>query len=203
MENVLFKISFPAEFHAQTAVEAAFKLHPQVKNRWNEIESIDIFTHDSAVRIIDKKGPLYNPADRDHCLQYMIAIGLLFGNLTADHYEDETAKDPRIDALREKMIVKEHKPFSGDYLDPNKRSIASSVKITFKDGTILGPITVEYPLGHKRRRKEGMPLLFEKFKANAGTVFSEKHVQKLIELFHQPQQLDQMPVSKFMDLLVK
>lgn len=203
MENVLFKISFPAEFHAQTAVEAAFELYPQVKGRWDEIESIEILTHESAVRIIDKKGPLYNPADRDHCIQYMTAIGLLFGKLTADDYEDSAAKDPRIDALREKMVVKEYKPYSVDYLDPKKRSIASSIKITFKDGTILGPVAVEYPLGHKRRRKEGLPLLYEKFKTNAGTVFSEKHVHKLVELFHDPKQLDSMPVSKFMDLLVK
>jgi 2-methylcitrate dehydratase len=202
MENVLFKISFPAEFHAQTAVEAAFKLYPQVKGRWDEIESIEIMTHESAVRIIDKKGPLHNPADRDHCIQYMTAIGLLFGNLTADHYEDEAAKDPRIDALREKMIVKEHKPYSIDYLDPQKRSIASSVKITFKDGNVLGPILVEYPLGHKRRRQEGIPLLYEKFKANAKTVFSEKHVDELVKLFHNPKELDQMQVSKFVDLLV-
>lgn len=202
MENVLFKVSFPAEFHAQTAVEAAFKLHPQIKERWDEIKTIEINTHDSAVRIIDKKGPLRNPADRDHCIQYMTAIGLLFGNLTADHYEDEAAKDPRIDALREKMIVKEHKPYSIDYLHPQKRSIASSLKITFKDGTVLAPVEVEYPLGHKRRRKEAMPLLFEKFKANARTVFSEKHVDRLIQLFHNPQELDNMPVSGFVNHLL-
>lgn len=203
MENVLFKISFPAEFHSQTAVEAAFKLHPEVRDRLDEIASIEILTHESAVRIIDKKGPLYNPADRDHCLQYMIAIGLLFGNLNADHYEDAAAKDPRIDKLREKMVVKEYKPYSEDYLDPTKRSIASSLKITFKDGKVLGPVVVEYPLGHKRRRKEGMPLLYEKFKANARTLFSEKHVDKLVELFHDAKKLDQMPVSKFIDLLIK
>ncbi len=202
MENVLFKVAFPAEFHAQTAVEAAFKLYPQVQGRWQEIESIEILTHESAVRIIDKKGPLYNPADRDHCLQYMVAIALLFGTLTANHYEDSTAKDLRIDALREKMVVSEHKPFSKDYLDPQKRSIANAIKITFKDGTVLGPVTVEYPLGHKRRRNEGLPLLYEKFKNNAETVFSKGHVQKLIDLFHQPLKLDSMPVSKFMDLFV-
>ena len=202
MENVLFKVAFPAEFHAQTAVEAAVKLHPQVKGQWDKIESIEIQTHESAVRIIDKKGPLYNPADRDHCIQYMTAIGLLHGNLTADDYEDEAAKDPRIDALREKMTVKEHKPFSEDYLDPQKRSIANSITIKFKDGKTLGPVTVEYPLGHKRRRSEGLPLLYQKFKANAGTVFPEKHVEKLIELFHQPKELDAMPVNKFVDMLV-
>lgn len=203
MENVLFKISFPAEFHSQTAVEAAFQLYPKVKERWEEIEAITIFTHESAVRIIDKKGPLYNPADRDHCLQYMIAIGLLFGNLTADHYEDDAAADPRIDALREKMVVIEHKPFSEDYLHPDKRSIASSIQITLKDGTVLGPVTVEYPLGHKRRRNEAMPLLYQKFKANAGTIFPEKHVEKLVELFQDAEKLDSMPVSQFMELLIK
>lgn len=203
MENILFKISFPAEFHAQTAVEAAFQLYPKVKNRWDDIQSIEIDTHESAVRIIDKKGPLHNPADRDHCLQYMVAIGLLSGKLTADDYEDEAAADPRIDALREKMVVKEHKPFSEDYLDPKKRSIASSLKITFKNGSVLGPVIVEYPLGHKRRRKEGIPLLYEKFKANTLTVFPENHVQKLLKLFKDPDELDKMPVSHFMDLLVK
>ncbi len=203
MENILFKISFPAEFHAQTAVEASFKLYPQVRGKWEDIKSINIDTHESAVRIIDKKGPLYNPADRDHCLQYMVAISLLHGNLTADDYEDEAAKDPKIDALREKMIVKEHKPFSEDYLHPEKRSIASTLTITMKDGSMIGPETVEYPLGHKRRRKEGIPLLYEKFKANAKTVFSESHVEKLVDLFQHPEKLDSMPVSKFMDLLVK
>lgn len=203
MENILFKISFPAEFHAQTAVEAAFKLHPQVRGRLDDIKEIEVSTHESAMRIIDKKGPLYNPADRDHCLQYMIAISLLFGKLTADDYEESAAQNPQIDALREKMIVKEYKPFSQDYLDPNKRSIASSLKITFNDGVVLGPVLVEYPLGHKRRRKEGMPLLYEKFKANASTVFPEKHVQKLVELFQNEKELDSMPASKFMDLIIK
>lgn len=203
MENILFKISFPAEFHAQTAVEAAFQLYPKVKGRWEEIEKIEIQTHESAVRIIDKKGPLHNPADRDHCIQYMTAIGLLFGTLTAEHYEDQSAADPRIDALREKMIVQEYKPFSHDYLDPNKRSVASSVKVTFKDGTAQGPVTVEYPLGHKRRRMEAMPLLYKKFQENAKTLFPEKHVQKLLELFQNTEELDAMPVAQFMDLLVK
>lgn len=203
MENVLFKVSYPAEFHSQTAVEAAVKLYPFVKDRWEEIKSIEIQTHESAVRIIDKKGPLYNPADRDHCIQYMTAIGLIKGHLTADDYEDEAAKDPRIDALREKMIVKEHKPFSEDYLDPQKRSIANSITIKFKDGKVLGPETVEYPLGHKRRRNEGVPLLYEKFKANARTVLSSKHVDQLLELFQKPEELDVMPVHKFMDKLVK
>lgn len=202
MENVLFKVSFPAEFHAQTAVEAAFKLHPKVQGRWQDIESIEILTHESAVRIIDKKGPLYNPADRDHCLQYMVAIGLLYGNLTADHYEDSAAQDPRIDELRKKMFVVEYKPFSLDYLDPQKRSIASSIKITLRDGTVFGPVTVEYPLGHKRRRNEGLPLLYKKFMENAKTVFTERHVQHLIDLFQDSKQLDAMPVSKFMELFI-
>lgn len=203
MENVLFKISFPAEFHAQTAVEAAIELHPLVKERWEDIQSIEILTHESAVRIIDKKGALFNPADRDHCIQYMAAIGLLFGRLEAEHYEDEAAQDPRIDALREKMVVKEHKPFSVDYLDPEKRSIANSIKIRFKDGSVLEPVTVEFPLGHKRRRKEAIGLLYEKFKKNAGTVFSTEQVQKIIELLQNEKDFDSMPVSQLMNMLVR
>jgi 2-methylcitrate dehydratase len=202
MENVLFKIAFPAEFHAQTAVEAAVLLYPKVKERWNEIKEIEITTHESAIRIIDKKGPLNNPADRDHCLQYMTAIGLLFGNLTADHYEEEAARDPRIDELRKKMMVKEEKSFSKDYLDPDKRSIANSIKITFNDGTVLGPITVEYPIGHKRRRAEGIPLLYSKFHANAEEIFGRKKAGKLLELFRDPK-LDLMPVKTFMKQFVK
>lgn len=203
MENILFKIAFPAEFHAQTAIEAAFQIHPQIIGRLEDVKSIIIDTHESAVRIIDKKGPLHNPADRDHCLQYMVAIGLLSGKLTADDYEDSAAQDPRIDQLREKMVVKEHKPFSVDYLDPQKRSIASSLKVIFKDDSALGPVTVEYPIGHKRRRKEAMPLLYEKFKANAMTVFPEKHVQKLIDLFQNAERLDSLPVSELIDMLIK
>ncbi|TMG93026.1 MAG: bifunctional 2-methylcitrate dehydratase/aconitate hydratase, partial [Betaproteobacteria bacterium] len=162
MENVLFKISFPAEFHAQTAVEAAVELHPEVKGRLADIKKIEIVTHESAIRIIDKKGPLNNPADRDHCIQYMVAIGLIKGNLTAPDYEDGVARDPRIDALRAKMVCIENKRYSRDYLDPRKRSIANQLQIFFKDGTKTRKVAVEYPLGHRRRRNEGIPLLEEK-----------------------------------------
>lgn len=201
MENVLFKISFPAEFHAQTAVEAAIQLYPEVKDRWEEIDSIEIKTHESAIRIIDKKGPLHNPADRDHCLQYMVAIGLLFGHLRADDYEDRVAQDPMIDQLRDKMVITEEKSYTDDYLNPEKRSIANCLTIKMKDGSVLGPVLVEYPLGHKRRRKEGLPLLFEKFKTNTKTVFNIEHVEFLTELFQDEKRLEAMPVYEFMDLL--
>jgi 2-methylcitrate dehydratase len=202
MENILFKVAFPAEFHAQTAVECALKLHSEVKNRIDQIESIEIATHESAVRIIDKKGPLKNPADRDHCLQYMVAIPLIYGNLTADHYEDETAKDPRIDLLRDKMVIKEHRPHSVDYHDPEKRSIANAMTICLKDGTVLGPVLVEYPLGHRRRRKEGIPLVFKKFEENLKTHFPEQKVKQLSELFQNHNKLTQMPVQQLMSLFV-
>ena len=199
MENILFKISFPAEFHAQTAVEGALQLHPAIKDRLEEIESISLFTHESAVRIIDKKGPLQNPADRDHCLQYMVAVALLFGQLTADHYEDHTAKDPRIDALREKMKVIENSQYSSDYLNPEKRSIANGIQIKFKDGSSSPLVVIEYPLGHRRRREEGAPLLFQKFEANLKTRFPEDKIQSLVELFKNASALEQMPVSAFVD----
>ena len=163
MENILFKVSFPAEFHAQTAVEAAILLYNSVKDKWDNIEKIELGTQEAGFRIIHKEGPLYNYADRDHCLQYMVAIGLLFGELTAHHYSDEIAKDPRIDKLRAKMIVKENPEFTLDYFDPDKRAIANSVQIFYKDGTKTDKVTVEYPLGHKRRRVEAEPLLKEKY----------------------------------------
>ena len=169
MENVLFKISFPAEFHAQTAVEAAITLHPEVRNKLDDIERVDISTHESAIRIIDKRGPLNNPADRDHCLQYMVAIGLIHGHLTADHYEDAAASDPHIDALRDKMVVTENTDYTRDYLDPDKRSIANALQIVFKDGTKSDRVEVAYPIGHRFRRKQGLPLLMEKFRANVAT----------------------------------
>ena len=202
MENVLFKISFPAEFHAQTAVEAAFQLHPVVKNRLDEVEKIVINTHESAIRIIDKRGPLHNPADRDHCLQYMTAIGLIFGELTADHYEDGIAADPRIDALRERMIVLENRDYSRDYLDRQKRSIANAVQIFFKDGSFSENIEVEYPLGHRRRRTEAIPILFEKFKRHLNHRFSSVQSERIVELCLDPQRLSQTPVDKFVDLWV-
>jgi 2-methylcitrate dehydratase len=203
MENVLFKISFPAEFHAQTAVEAAIHSHDSIKEHLKEIEKIEIDTHESAIRIIDKKGPLKNPADRDHCLQYMVAIGLIYGELTAEHYEEEISRNPLIDQLRDKMLVKENKQFSQDYLDPEKRSIANSLTIHLKDGRVFGPYTVEYPLGHKRRRAEGIPLLYEKFKENAKHLLPKNEIDAVLELFQDESRLDQMTVSELVDLFVK
>jgi 2-methylcitrate dehydratase len=202
MENVLFKISYPAEFHAQTAVECALKLHPQIKDRLTDIKSIALTTHESAVRIISKTGTLYNPADRDHCLQYMVAIGLIFGELTADHYEDNIACDSRIDALREKMQVIEDKQFSKDYLDPEKRSIANSIQVHFNDGSSTERITVEYPLGHRRRRAEGVPVLLDKFKNNLATRFSAQQSKTILDLCQDQARLEKMPVNELMDLWV-
>jgi 2-methylcitrate dehydratase len=200
MENVLFKISFPAEFHAQTAVEAAIKLHPLVKDRLDDIEKITLTTHESAMRIIDKRGPLYNPADRDHCLQYMVAIALIFGNLTAADYEDRVAHDVRVDALRDKMVVAEDPHYSKDYLDPEKRSIANAIQIRFKDGSTTDEIKVEYPLGHRRRRAEGIPLLIGKFKTNLERVFSEARQETILSL--DQHELEQMPVNEYVDLFI-
>jgi 2-methylcitrate dehydratase len=202
MENVLFKVSFPAEFHAQTAAEGAMILHRQVKDRIDDIERVVITTHESAIRIIDKTGPLHNPADRDHCIQYMTAVLLIFGRLTADDNEDKVAADPRIDSLRAKMEIIENKQYSADYLDPEKRSIANAVQVFFGDGTSTENIVVEYPLGHRRRRAEGLPLLVEKFRNNLATRFSEKQVTSILQLFSNPQQLEQMPVHEFINFLV-
>ncbi len=202
MENVLFKISFPAEFHAQTAVECAFELHGQICNRLNEVEKITITTHESAIRIIDKTGPLHNPADRDHCLQYMVAIGLIYGELTAEHYEDDVAADPRIDALREKMVTVEDARYSRDYLDPEKRSIANALQIHFKDGSVSEKIAVEYPIGHRRRRAEGIPLLEEKFAKNLASRFPERQVKSIIEHCNDQERLEATPVNEFMEMLV-
>ena len=203
MENVLFKISFPAEFHAQTAVEAAVKLHPTIKDKFDEIEKIKIITHESAIRIISKKGKLNNPADRDHCLQYMIAVGLLKGNLVAEDYEDDVASDPLLDQLREKMEVEENKKFSEDYLDPSKRSIANSLQIFFKDGTSTDVEEVHYPIGHKNRRSEGIPILISKFERNLSTQFSNQHVSEIMSLFEDDERLFNLPVSEFVDFFVK
>lgn len=201
MENILFKISFPAEFHAQTAVECAIALHPQIKDRLDQIKKINLTTQESAVRIISKTGPLHNPADRDHCLQYMVAAGLLFGDLKADYYEDKFAQDERIDFLREKMHVQEDPQFTKDYLDPNKRSIANSIQVFFNDGTQTEKVVVEYPIGHKRRRDEGVPILISKFENNMLTKFSKDKVKKLTELFLDMKKLEQMAVDEFMALL--
>jgi len=202
MENVLFKISFPAEFHAQTAVEAAVLLHPEVKDRLSDIRKIEIVTHESAIRIIDKKGPLNNPADRDHCIQYMVAIGLVKGNLTAADYEDDVARDPRIDALRAKMVCIENKRYSRDYLDPKKRSIANQLQIFFRDGTPTRKAAVEYPIGHRRRRREGIPLLEAKFRRNLERRFPEERREGILELCRDQKRLEATPVKDFVDLFV-
>ena len=202
MEHILFKISFPAEFHAQTAVEAAILLHPEVRPRLDQIQKVVISTQESAVRIISKTGPLYNPADRDHCLQYMTAIGLIFGALTADHYEDATANDPRVDALRSKMVVQEDPRYSREYLEADKRSIANAVQVFFTDGTATSKVEVEYPVGHRRRRAEGIPLLIKKFKSNLGTRFPPEQVEPILKLFNDSHQFEQTPVSKFVELFI-
>ncbi|MHB1948023.1 MAG: bifunctional 2-methylcitrate dehydratase/aconitate hydratase [Gammaproteobacteria bacterium] len=202
MENILFKISFPAEFHAQTAVECAIILHPQIKNRLDQIEKIVLTTQESAVRIISKSGPLHNPADRDHCLQYMVAIGLIFGDLKADHYENAVAADPRIDMLRDKMVVQEDPKFTKDYLDPEKRSIGNSIQIYFKDGSHTDKVEMDYPIGHKRRREEGIPLLIEKFENNLAKKFSQEKIKQLTELFLNQEKLEKMAVNEFVELFV-
>jgi len=202
MENVLFKISFPAEFHAQTAVECAMALHPKVRDRLDSIRRITIRTHESAIRIIDKKGPLANPADRDHCIQYMVAVPLIFGRLIAADYEDGVAADPRIDALRAKMVCVEDRGFSKDYLDPDKRSIANAITVEFDDGTKLKEVVVEYPIGHRRRRREGIPLLVEKFKTNLARRFPAKQQRAILDLALDAEKLASTPVHEFVDLFV-
>ena len=202
MENVLFKISFPAEFHAQTAVEAAMKLRTALVQRGLSCESIvkiTIHTHEACLRIIDKKGPLSNPADRDHCIQYMVAIPLLFGRLTAADYEDAVASDSRIDALRAKIECIEKPRFTADYHDPEKRSIANSLRVELEDGSILEQ-TVEYPIGHRSRRQEGIPLLIEKFRTNLRRRFTESQQNRILEVSLNPARLDPMPVNEYVDL---
>ena len=202
MENVLFKIAYPAEFHAQTAVEAAVQLHPQVKDRLDDIERIEIETQEAGVRIIDKTGPLANPADRDHCLQYMVAVALLKGNLAAEDYEDAAARDPRIDDLREKMRVTENERFSFDYLDPQKRSITNAIRVIFRGGASTGRVVVEYPIGHRRRRAEGIPLLRVKFERAIATRLSPHASEQILHLFSEPARLDEVPVREFVDLWI-
>jgi 2-methylcitrate dehydratase len=204
MENVLFKISYPAEFHAKTAVEAAMTLRVRLDQRGltsEAIEQITIRTNEACLRIIDKKGPLANPADRDHCVQYMIAIPLIFGRLAAADYEDEVAADPRIDALRAKVTCVEEPRFTADYHDPGKRSIANSLRVELTDGTILEE-TVEYPIGHRRRREEGLPLLLEKFKINLRRRFADSQQQRILDASQDPERLDEMPVNEYVDLYV-
>ena len=203
MENVLFKISFPAEFHAQTAVECAMKLHPEVKDRIDEIERIEIETQEAGARIIDKTGPLANYADRDHCIQYMVAVPLIFGRLTAEDYTDAVAADPRIDTLRAKMTVKENPQFTRDYFDPDKRYIGNSVQVFFSDGSSTGKIFIDYPIGHRRRRAEGIPVLIEKFNNALAGHFPQTQAHEIIEVCEQRERMLAMPVPGFMDLLVQ
>lgn len=203
MENVLFKISFPAEFHAQTAAEAAVALHPQIKDRIDDIDRIVITTHESAIRIISKVGPLANAADRDHCLQYMTAVPLLFGNLVAEHYEDDFhAAHPEIDRLRDKMEIVEDQRYSAEYHQADKRSIANAIQVFFTDGSSTQQVAVEYPIGHRRRREQGIPLLEQKFRANLATRFPAGRVQSIFELCTDADRLKQTPVHQFMDQLV-
>ena len=201
MENVLFKISFPAEFHAQTAVEAAVKLHTEIKDRVEEIKEIRITTHESAIRIISKEGQLNNPADRDHCIQYMTAIGLLKGDLVAEDYEDDVASDPKIDQLREKMTIIEDERYTREYLEADKRSIANSIEILYTDGTSSEKVEVEYPIGHRRRRDEGIPILVNKFENNLKTQFSEQRSKEILELCLDEEKLRATSVTQFMSML--
>src|SRR5882724_1658001 len=205
MENVLFKISFPAEFHSQTAVEAAMQIHRDLQKlgrKPEDIRKITIRTHEACIRIIDKKGPLNNPADRDHCIQYMVAVPILFGRLTAGDYEDAVAGDPRIDKLRDKIVCVEDKQFTRDYHDPEKRSIANALTVEFADGKKLQEIVVEYPIGHKRRRKEGMPVLVEKFQTNLARRFPTKQCKAILDLCLDPKKLAATPVNEFVDMMV-
>ncbi|MBY4897954.1 bifunctional 2-methylcitrate dehydratase/aconitate hydratase [Cupriavidus sp. AU9028] len=205
MENVLFKISFPAEFHSQTAVEAAMQLHDQLagaRRTAADIKRVTIRTHEACIRIIDKKGPLANPADRDHCIQYMVAVPLLYGRLTAEDYEDKVAEDPRIDALREKIVCVEDPQFTADYHDPEKRSIANALTVELNDGTVLPEVVVEYPIGHKRRRDDGIPLLVQKFKTNLARRFPAKQQQAILDVSLDQAALEAMPVHEYVDLYV-
>ena len=205
MENVLFKISYPAEFHSQTAVEASMQLHERLRSMGQsagDIEHIRVRTHEACIRIIDKKGPLANPADRDHCIQYMMAVPLIFGRLTAADYEDEVARDPRIDALRARIECVEDPQFTRDYLDPEKRSIANAVTVTLKDGRTLDELVVEYPIGHRRRRQEGIPLLVAKFRRNLARRFPDKRQEAIAELSLDCARLEATPVNEYVDSFV-
>jgi 2-methylcitrate dehydratase len=205
MENILFKISFPAEFHSQTAVEAAMTINGLMKAAGRsaaDIASVKIRTHEACIRIIDKKGPLGNPADRDHCIQYMVAVPLIFGRLTARDYEDDIASDPAIDALREKIVCVEDPSFTVDYHDPSKRSIANALTVEFKDGSKFDEVVVEYPIGHARRRTDGIPLLIEKFKINLARIFSADQQKKILDVSMDYKKLSQMAVNEYVDLYV-
>ncbi len=204
MENVLFKISFPAEFHSQTGVEAAMTIYHQMQaagKTSDDIAKVTIRTHEACIRIIDKKGPLNNPADRDHCIQYMVAVPFIFGRLTARDYEEDIAADPRIDALREKIVCVEDPGYTADYHNPEKRSIANAITVEFKDGTVFDEVAVEYPIGHARRRTEGIPLLIEKYKTNLARIYDGDKQKKIIDLCLDYDKLAATPVNEFMDLL--
>jgi 2-methylcitrate dehydratase len=201
MENILFKISFPAEFHAQTAVECAMQLHGQVRDRIDEIERIEIQTQEAGARIIDKTGPLHNYADRDHCIQYMVAVPLIFGRLTADDYTDAVAADPRIDALRAKMTVRENEQFTRDYFDPDKRYIGNSVQVFFRDGSSTERVSIDYPIGHRKRRAEGIPVLMEKFEKAVRGRLPATRAERLLALAGAPQELEPLPVTGLLELL--
>jgi 2-methylcitrate dehydratase len=206
MENVLFKISFPAEFHSQTAVEAAMTINAKMQAAGKtsaDIKKVVIRTHEACIRIIDKKGPLNNPADRDHCIQYMVAVPLIFGRLTARDYEDDIASDQRIDDLREKIVCVEDTSFTADYHDPEKRSIANALTIEFNDGSTFDEVVVEYPVGHARRRAEGIPLLIEKFKINLARIYDKKQQDAIVELSLDYDKLAATPVNEYLDLLAK
>jgi 2-methylcitrate dehydratase len=203
MENVLFKISFPAEFHAQTGVECAMQLHPEVRTRLDSIERIAIETQEPGVRIIDKTGPLANPADRDHCIQYMVAVPLVHGRLTAADYEDGVASDPRIDALRDRMEVRENPQFTADYYAPDKRFIGNAIQVFFRDGTKTARVQVDCPIGHRRRREEGYPVLVQKFLGSLAAVFPDKQCRRIEALFRDPERLDSTPVDDFVAHLVR
>ena len=202
MENVLFKISFPAEFHAQTAVECALQLHPAVKDRLAEVERIVIETQEPGVRIIDKTGPLANPADRDHCIQYMVAVPLIFGRLTAADYEDTVAADPRIDALRARTEVRENATFTREYYAADKRYIGNAVQVFFRGGSATERVQVDYPIGHRLRRAEGMPVLVKKFETSVDAHFAVKQAERIKSLFATPKSVDPMPVNELMAALV-
>ena len=204
MENVLFKISFPAEFHSQTGVEAAMTIYHQMQaagKTSDDIAKVTIRTHEACIRIIDKKGPLNNPADRDHCIQYMTAVPFIFGRLTARDYEEDIAADPRIDALREKIVCVEDPGYTADYHNPEKRSIANAITVEFKDGTVFDEVAVEYPIGHARRRTEGIPLLIEKYKTNLARIYDGDKQKKIIDLCLDYDKLAATPVNEFMDLM--
>ena len=203
MDHVLFKISYPAEFHSQTAVEAAIRLHAEIKDRIGEIKKIQLKTHEAAIRIICKDGPLNNPADRDHCLQYMAAVGLIYGELKADHYEDDFAANPQIDQLRAKFEITEDPQYTKDYHDPEKRSIANAMQIEFEDGSKTQEVEIEYPLGHKRRREEGIPVLLNKFEENLNAYYDKGQTREIVKACQDTKRLGDMSVIEFIDLFEK